>query len=270
MSEEQTGGVIKDTIEAVTGLVQAVPVYEDAIQPAAKEVGKSLLTVAKTINVVLAPISALVWGYEKIEGFINERLNKKLENVPEENIITPDPAIVGPSLEALRFSGNNEELREMYANLIANSMDSNTANNTHPGFVEIIKNMNSAEARILKHIGPVHVLPVIIIRSKANPDADDSIIHYKNLSVFKEIDVYLNQTLIPSYLDNLQRLGLLEIDYGNHLTAVSEYQHLLDSSIYLEYQKVLSEANRFIDHDKGILKLTALGRQFQLVCINEK
>ena len=45
MSEEQSERKVRDTIEAVTGLVKAVPVYEDALQPAAKELGKALGTV---------------------------------------------------------------------------------------------------------------------------------------------------------------------------------------------------------------------------------
>ena len=55
MSEENK---IRDTIEAATGLVQAIPIYQDAIQPAAKEIGGALQTVAKAIHVALAPVSA--------------------------------------------------------------------------------------------------------------------------------------------------------------------------------------------------------------------
>ena len=44
---------VKTTIDAITGLVQAVPIYQDTLQPAAKQVGKSLETVAKTVNIAL-------------------------------------------------------------------------------------------------------------------------------------------------------------------------------------------------------------------------
>lgn len=49
---------VKSKIDAITGLVKAVPIYNDAIQPAAKEIGKSLATVTKTINIAWAPIGA--------------------------------------------------------------------------------------------------------------------------------------------------------------------------------------------------------------------
>lgn len=80
---------VKASIDAITGLVQAVPVYQDTLQPAAKQLGKSLEVVAKTVNIALAPVKALVWGYEKIEEFITSRVSEKLKNVPEENITTP-------------------------------------------------------------------------------------------------------------------------------------------------------------------------------------
>ena len=45
MSDESESKV-KDIIEATTALVKAAPVYQDAIQPAAKELGHTLEVVA--------------------------------------------------------------------------------------------------------------------------------------------------------------------------------------------------------------------------------
>lgn len=42
-----------------------------------------------------------------------------------------------------------EELRDMFANLLARSMDTATAGNVHPSFVEVIKQLTPDEARIL-------------------------------------------------------------------------------------------------------------------------
>ena len=52
-------------VEAVSDLVKAVPIYQDTLQPAAKELGKALQTVAKSIHLALAPVAALVWGDRK-------------------------------------------------------------------------------------------------------------------------------------------------------------------------------------------------------------
>ena len=98
MTDEEssaTEGNVEGTIKAVTGLVKEVPVYEDAIQPVAKEAGKALQTVGRTVNAALLPVRGLVWGVEKIEEFVQTKVTKKLSNTPVENICPPDPAVAG-------------------------------------------------------------------------------------------------------------------------------------------------------------------------------
>lgn len=87
--KETTGGIIKQTVDSVTALTKAVPIYQDAVQPFAKETGKALGTVGKAVNVALAPISLVVWGYDKISDFLENKVAEKLEKVPEERISTP-------------------------------------------------------------------------------------------------------------------------------------------------------------------------------------
>lgn len=110
MSEDENNPNVKDLIDAATGLVKAVPVYEDLVQPAAKEVGTALATVAKTINIALAPISGVIWSYETIKDFVVSNVAEKLKNVPPGNIITPSPMVAGPALEALKYSGHEKNI----------------------------------------------------------------------------------------------------------------------------------------------------------------
>ncbi|OWF71984.1 hypothetical protein B4903_22605 [Yersinia frederiksenii] len=147
MSEENK---IRDAADAVAGIVKAVPVYQDVLQPAAQEVGTALQTVAKTIHIVLAPVSAMVWGYDKIKDFVSTKVAEKLKDVPPENLISPKANVAGPALEALRYIGHDESLSNLYANLLASSMNKDTANSTHPSFVDIIKQLTSDEAKLFK------------------------------------------------------------------------------------------------------------------------
>lgn len=39
---------IKDTADAIRGVVKAVPIYQDLLQPATREIGKNLETTAKS------------------------------------------------------------------------------------------------------------------------------------------------------------------------------------------------------------------------------
>jgi len=65
-----------------------------------------------------------------------------------EKIVTPDPSIAGSIIEALKLTVEKESLRELYSNLLAKSMNIDTAQNAHPAFVEILKQLTSDEAKI--------------------------------------------------------------------------------------------------------------------------
>ena len=198
---------IRDTVEAVKGLVEAVPVYDDAIQPAAREVGTALQTVAKTINLALAPLSALVWGYDQIKEYLHTALTEKLKAVPKDQIISPNPNVAGPAIEALRFAAHEPSLRELYANLLATSMDLQTAHNAHPAFVEFIRQMTPDEARIISVLDSKYFFPlfeVLAIRSIGS-----EVIAQTRFALLGEESRCSYPQLIPNYIDNLQRMGLV-------------------------------------------------------------
>ena len=100
--EEKTTGKLAATADAVKGALAAVPIYQDALQPGAKQVGTALETVGKFLNLILAPVSAMVWGYEQFKDQFMPVLADKLMHKAKERLIPPDPIVAGPTLEALR------------------------------------------------------------------------------------------------------------------------------------------------------------------------
>jgi len=271
MSDDETKkeGNIEGTINAVTGLAKAVPVYEDAVQPAAKEIGKALGTIAKTVNVALAPVSALVWGYDQIKDFVDNKVSEKLQNVPEENIVTPPPHVAGPALESLRYTGSIEELKELYANLIASSMDSATTQEAHPSFVEIIKQLSSDEAKLLTAFISTDQEPAVTIRNnrKDNSGGRDQ---FRNFTVLGERTGVSDHNRIPNYLDNLSRLGLIHIPESYALIGDNIYKHLDEHP----FVKAITESIDKTDDRKSdivhkTIIVTGLGRQFINACVRD-
>jgi hypothetical protein len=269
-SEESSGaeGNIEGTIKAVTGLVKEVPVYVDAIQPVAKETGKALQTLGRTVNAALMPVRGLVWGFEKIEEFVNVKVTKKLENVPIDKICTPDLAVAGPALESLKYTGHKESLNELYANLLASAMDLDTAKTAHPGFVEIIRNMSADEAKILTYIVEQRVVPIVDInRTLAN--GGGQIVVSELISMIGIRARCEHQELTPSYLINLERLGLIEIPRHSQLMKANAYYRLTDDpSVKLALERL--EQNT--DGSKGELKkhharVSVFGKQFSNACV---
>lgn len=270
-SNDESGGALKQTIDAATALTKAVPIYEDALQPLAQEVGKALGTVGKAVNVALAPVSLTVWGYDQVKEFLEKRVTEKLEYVPQERIITPQLNVAGPAIEALKFTAEEETLQEMFANLIANSLDSKTAIEAHPSFVDIIKNLSSDEGLILKLFShPMNQYPVIDVqlKKKGGREYNTIIKNYSSLAIKASCK---HPQLAPNYLDNLCRLGLLDIPSGVKLNRPELYDQLEKTPI-IELIKKQHEAstNHTIECKQRMVEVTSIGSQFINSCVRDK
>jgi len=253
---------VNSTINAVKGLAEAIPVYQDAVQPAAKELGKSLATVAKTVNIALAPISAMVWGYEKISEYVQQRVSALLEKIPRERIIVPDAAVVGPSLEALRFTGKDETLRELYANLIATAMNQDEASSAHPSFVEIIKNICADEAILFEYL------------TRAIPEERTFVdavigenIRFENFTLIDQESPIVHKKRLESYVDNLTRLGLISIPEHSRLYTYDSVFEKLENHENLKSHPFAKFFAINIAKRK-IIQITSFGRLFSKACIN--
>jgi hypothetical protein len=261
---------VKSTIEAVTGLVQAVPIYQDAIQPSAQQIGKSLETVTKTVNIALAPIKALVWGFEQIEQYVSKRVAEKLSKIPEENIVTPSPQIAGPAVEALRYTGHDENLRELFSNLLATAMDKETVHKAHPGYVDIIKNISSDEAILLSAFTTRSNYPLIDVQAKFREGkVGYNLMYTKYSHLHKRIKVN-RPDLMPSYIDNLCRLGILEVPSGIHMTAPNIYEPLENDVDLYSLKETIEKMNCDVDFNRGVVKPTSFGTLFIQNVVIEK
>ncbi len=130
---------------------------EKALGPAADEFGKELAPVGKELGVVVAKVSRMlisglsgsVYGLEQVGGWIKEQVSQRLKDIPEDKIVEPNPRIAVPATQALLYSMNDELIREMFANLLAADMNADKKGQTHPAFVEMIREMTGPDAKML-------------------------------------------------------------------------------------------------------------------------
>lgn len=264
---------IRDVVDAVTGVAKAIPVYDDVVQPAAKEIGKGLQTVAKTIHVALAPVSALVWGYEQIKDFVSTKVAERLKNVKTEDIVTPKPNVAGPVLEALRYTGHENSLSDLYANLLAASMDKNTASNAHPAFAEIIKQLTPDEAKLVGLFVHKMPFPLLTVRRNFKPTTgknggQDVLVNFSLLGQQAGCE---HLDLVPTYIDNLCRLGLAEIPAMYQYTGPGVYDPLEKSLAVTMLKQQIEQSPEFDPElDRKGLRVTELGKQFARICVIPK
>lgn len=126
-------------------------VYNDVAHPALSEVGNAIQGITR---VALAPITGMVWSYDKISEYLDYAIPKYFEDrkIKKSKIISPEPSIAVPTIEAMRYTANSQELRQMFTNLLASSMNTETAETAHPAFVEIIKQLSPKEAIFLTYL----------------------------------------------------------------------------------------------------------------------
>ena len=252
----------RDAVDAVTGLVKAVPVYQDVVQPAAKEIGVGL---QKTVQLALAPISGLVWGFDKIKDFVGTSVAKRLEKVSPEKIITPLPQIAGPALEALKYTGHDEKLREMFAKLLATAMDEKTATTAHPSFVEIIRQLSSDEAKICHLMKKQGEFVVVSLFEEDNTSYRFVVENYSTLGYAASCQF---PTKIQEYLGNLSRLGLLEIVYHGEPVEIERYKELEEHLDFREALERIAAAKCKPVFERGDIGVTAFGEQFMEACVD--
>jgi hypothetical protein len=263
MADDDKSGKV---VNAIVEIAKAVPVYQDAVQPAAREVGKGLQTVAKAVNMALTPLAILVWGYDQIRMFVEARVTEKLRDVPPERIVSPSPTIAGPVLEALRFAGHEPTLRELYANLLATSLDSSTALQAHPAFVEIIKSLSPDEARVLAAFVGIEGHAIVDVQLHGLPNGGFEIV-FENLSFVGEAADCEHSDLVPAYLNNLCRLGLLEIPPSQYFSDPALYERLERHPVVESLRASAAVQGRTIECDPGAARLTPFGKQFCRACV---
>ena len=131
--------------DEIKNIIPIDKVYQDALSPAMKQIGKSLESVAKTSRFLLAPFEYLAAQHTRWERY----LKKVSENVKEENLVEGHPQIVIPTIEGLSLCDEDSLLSELFINLLANSIDSTKQDLAHPAFPNIIKQLSHDEAVIL-------------------------------------------------------------------------------------------------------------------------
>ena len=258
---------IRDAAEAVKGIVQAVPIYQDLLQPAAKEVGEGL---RQAISLALKPLKGLVWGFDQIEAYIFSGLATKLADVPAEDILSPNPLIAGPSVESLRFSGSSPELADLFASLLASSMHPDRAALAHPAFVEIVKQLLPDEARLLRRAAGLSLIRSVRFTSSHSGVTDGEpyfqwIVHQEYYSRVAEDAGCGAPELVSLYLANLVRLGLLEarsVSGGSNSLADEFNVPLLRDVVEAQLQKGWDVTFEYFH-----LQWTGTGHRFIRACL---
>lgn len=251
--------------EGIGKTIETVPdIYSDGLKPATKESGKVLAIIPQTVNAMLLPLRK--WNIEREYNFkeTEKLLAQKLENVSPEKIVTPKSYVAVPAIQSISYSMDSEELRNLYANLLAKSMISDTQDSVHPSFVEIIKQMSPADAKIYKSILESPTRPLINLQKKSDSGGQYPIQY--NCSWIKDFSI----KQVAASLDNIVRLGLIEIPYGEYYTTKSIYDDVKCNPLFkvLEQQSTaILQSGETLEYEERYIKITDLSSIFYNICV---
>ena len=259
---------INKLAEGIGKAVEAVPdIYKDGMQPATKESGKTLALIPQTINAALAPLRQWIAQKEYNVAETEKLLAMKLEKVGEENIVSPESYIAVPAIQAISYCMNSEELRNMYANLLAASMTADKKWDVHPSFVELIKQISPDEAKLLRKVSEkTDSFPLIDVRIQTPSGGYITRLH--NFTSIAE-GVCDRPENVFSYLDNLERLKIIDIPNMVRIDNDEVYKPLEEHiEIQNEMSKPLPDGYSWkIERRK--FEITQYGKQFIQTCISD-
>ncbi len=188
----------------------AKEIYKDGLKPTVKNTGGILSTVTGFFNhVVLYPLKNLNASFEYKALSFQRELEEKYNKIPEEKRCDSPLEIIGPALESLKYRLNNEQIKDMFENLIANSMNIELTNMCHPRFVEIINVLSSIDAvffqRLIDTISINVCQPIIFVENKGTQSYLPKYVCDIDYGTFDLFD-------ISSSISNIVNLGLATLE----------------------------------------------------------
>ncbi|MCT1904092.1 DUF4393 domain-containing protein [Oceanobacillus sojae] len=217
---------------------------------------------------------------------LKKQLLDDVSKIDSENIMEPKLNIIGPALEASRYYIEEESLRNMFSKLIASSMDKSKSETTRTSFVETIKQMEPIDAKNLlcildtENIFHDLICEFRIYYSSGGYETAHSNVYLGNPGTN-------NQNLLGTSLENLARLGLIELTYQQVKNKSELYFPFEDTSEYKETKEYINSTNDALsitrrnnpdsnEYDlklsgptvtNGIIILTNYGKSFCSICL---
>lgn len=260
---ENNSSISPEVIEQVSNAIQ------QNIPQTAKETDGVLSTVVGFFNnVVLYPVKRANMTFQyKLEAFEDD-LKKKTKNIPPEKLQIPSTMIAGPTLEALRYTYDEAELREMYENLLASAMDSRISSQAHPSFVDTIKQLSPLDALVLKMFNIKGQYKCGNIRFILT--ADESKRYTDGMPDYFVEEFYSlgDPFLVSASIINLKRLGLIDITetglIGVNYDSMKTHPYILKRENLFRQQGEYEFKIKIVEH---AVVLNNYGRQFIKICL---
>ncbi len=270
---------VKKEIKVEADLTKpAENITNSVIIPPAHEASKGI---TKLLSVITTFIDNVTYKYianseYKKQLFLDE-LERKYNNIPADDLVEPSINILGNVMDTLKYNLDQDFLVEMYTNILISDMDIKTKSKCHICYVEILKQLSKYDLELLAAIYKMKHTKSIPFGRLNVVDSNNKLLDYEfhnSLYVAKISNYFIyDYNQFSNSIENLVRLGLIEISYVKYYT---------DKSIYNDLIKTVSPAcNEIIEKlkaenpqarlgcEKGILSINNLGYDLMQICLRD-
>jgi hypothetical protein len=258
----------RERVRAATRVIRDLVVRPARELALSADVGGGLQALAQ---LALAPLRHVPDVAARVPGTLRD-LGERVSAIPGDRRRAPAVAFAAQALAA--SVRNDATMRERYLNLLAASMDGARADRVHPGFLEVLRQLTPDEVRIIslfQHDGPY---PIVSVQSRHRHGAVVSTA-LRHFSLLGEQASCEHPRRAPLYIDNLCRLGLVELrrvrvsEDTRIFRAVEQHPTVLAAVAQIEaHPPALARATDAVvaDLHRQALYVTAFGRQFYEAC----
>lgn len=185
-------------------------------------------------------------------------LDERTKAIPEENKKNPRISIVEPIINSLEYNIGEEQIREMFTNLLLSEMDSRKNQNITPAYIYIIQQLSMDDAKFLAQLKNYlsnkskTIFTAISPLNLLDNNLNIHIVLNKN-SKYKVIKI--NKYTI----DNLKRLQFIEVTYTKDISNNDESISIIEKEDYnFDTSKSV--------YNKNIYMITDFGKNFINIC----
>jgi hypothetical protein len=267
MPDNDNFKIAKDGIALVGEIIKAAGDNPN-VKEAGNNLGQTAVVLTNLVNNILMPIAMINFACEKarryFQGKFQQDLSDKVAKIPEEDIVEPKASIAGPALQGLAFTHEEQNLKDMYLNLLATAMDGRVATTAHPAFVEIIKQLDGEDAALVSHIlQSSEAFPIVQIHRITEGQEGHKTIatHVMGLIDAQEGNPVENPYL-AAMVDNWIRLGLVAVHYNQWLVGQEAYDWVETRPEYIKIREQHENEKVKLAYQKGTIIRTQFGQRF--------
>jgi len=255
---------IKNTTEAAKNASELATNFYSDLRPIVQPV-------AKCIGAVLdLAVSPVLYYSQKAQMNFKRRLEqyqKKMESVKEEDRCEVHPEIGVPIMQVLHYT-TNDDIAEMFTNLLASASISSMARCAHPAFVEFIKHMSPDEAMIVRFLKGKDFIPYLTLQANLAKPNKGFLTPIENaVSICSEVKLIYPEN-VKVYISNLLSLGIIVDANSLHLMDDRLYEKVKQDNNLEEEKANLEKDSMFesVVYKSGYYYISDIGKLFINAC----